>query len=203
MDMSLSRLQELVMDREAWCAAVHGVAKSRKRLSDWTELNQYKLLEPFFKVLLFLAYTSWDSIHLYVYWASQVALVVRNLPANAGNARNVGLIPGSGRSPGVGNGTPSIFFLGESHGQRSLLGYSRGVTKIGAWLSVWALYLLVTTEEWHYICTKVYGQSNCKPVNSRLLCYLFGASWYEGQTFSTVYPTPAWWGRKTPQLEKE
>ena len=39
MDMSLSELRELVMDREAWRAAIHGVTKSRTQLRDWTELN--------------------------------------------------------------------------------------------------------------------------------------------------------------------
>ena len=38
MDMSLSRLPELVMDRQVWSAAVHEVTKSRKQLSDWTEM---------------------------------------------------------------------------------------------------------------------------------------------------------------------
>ena len=39
MNVSLSELREMVIDREAWCAAIHGVTKSQTRLSDWTELN--------------------------------------------------------------------------------------------------------------------------------------------------------------------
>ena len=44
MDTGLSKLQEMVMDREAWHAVIHGVAKSRTRLSDWTELNWWRFI---------------------------------------------------------------------------------------------------------------------------------------------------------------
>ena len=62
---------------------------------------------------------------MYEMGAFQVALVVKNPPANAGDARDVRLIPGSGRSLGGGHGNPLQYSCPEnSHGQRSLVGYS-------------------------------------------------------------------------------
>ena len=63
--------------------------------------------------------------HLQLKWASQVALVVKNPPASAGDIRDVSLIPGWGRSLGGRTWQPNLVFLpGESHGQRSLVGYN-------------------------------------------------------------------------------
>ena len=62
---------------------------------------------------------------MYLYGASQVVQVVKNLPANAGDIRDTGSISGSGRSPRGGHGNPLQYSCLENpHGQRSLVGYS-------------------------------------------------------------------------------
>ena len=60
MDVSLSELRELVVDREAWCAAIHGVAKSQTRLRDWTELN-WTELKNLFKRFLSISQEIWNG----------------------------------------------------------------------------------------------------------------------------------------------
>ena len=108
MDMSLSKLQELVMDRDAWCASVHGVAKNLTRLSDWTELN---CSMPSFPVLHYLL----EFAQTHVHCVSDAISVGKESTWNVGDHLQcrrprfdpwVGKIPVSERSPREGNGNP-------------------------------------------------------------------------------------------------
>ena len=65
------------------------------------------------------------AVNLFSLWASQVGLVIKNPPANAGDIIDAGSVPGSGRSPGEGNGIPLQYSCLENpHGQRNLVGYN-------------------------------------------------------------------------------
>ena len=121
MDMSLSNLREMVKDREAWHAAVHGFTKSWTWLSDWTTIS-----------LSISKDLSWMTRDLVLMTSlEEYYMVPLGFPGDsdgkesACNAGDPGSIPGSGKIPWRREWllTP-IFLPGEFHGQRSLAGYS-------------------------------------------------------------------------------
>ena len=104
MDMNLSKLRELKMDREAWHVAVHEIAKSQTGLSDWTELIPLRLLSS-------LEFGYHFSLFLIIgdITGFPVGLVIKNPGCSDEECRRhrrYGSILGSGRSPGGGSGNP-------------------------------------------------------------------------------------------------
>ena len=115
---------------EAWWATVHGVAKSRTQLSNFTYLLTHSLT------------TCWFMN----FGASQVALVVKNPPVNAGDIRDIGSIPESGRSPGEGHGNPLQYSCLENPMDRGAWWATvHWVAKSRTWLKQLSMHT-------HYLC---------------------------------------------------
>ena len=121
MNMNWGKLQEMVRDREAWRAAVHGVAKSQTRPDDWTTTS-----------------TS-------VYIGLSRGAVGKNPALNAGDTRDSGLNPASGSSPGEGNGNSLLHSCLENSMVRGAW-WTMGSQGIGhSWVHTQCTYMLIPT----------------------------------------------------------
>ena len=119
---------------------------------------------------LFLTDDDDESAAYPCFWASQVALVVKNPPAKAGDTRDSDSIPASGRSPGGGHGNPLQYSCSENpHGQRSLVGLqSLGSQRVGEFSSV---QFSSVAQSCPTLCDPIYHSTPGLPIHHQLLEY--------------------------------